>query len=329
MPLMASLRAAVLCIPLCFAISLQAAEPAVVRVGILQYGTVSWELEVMQKLGFAEREGVRIEVTPLALKDAANVAIQGGAVDLIANDWIWVSRQRSEGRDFTFVPYSQAVGSVMVRPDAGVSRFEDLRGKRLGIAGGALDKSWLLLRAYARNKVGEDAASFVKPDFAAPPLLNELMLRGELPAVLNFWHYGARLKAAGMVEILDMRQILSGIGEESELPLVGWVFTERWANANRAALDGFLRASAAAKQAMLESDELWVQLRPMMKVDDDETFHALRDGFRAGIPRIATTEAEQIAARIFGLLAEEGGTALVGNSRSLAPGTFWVGGETR
>lgn len=333
MPLLASLRVAALCLLMpftaSFATSLSAAEQAVVRVGILQYGTVSWELEVMQKLGLAEREGIRIEITPLALKDAANVAIQGGAVDVIANDWIWVSRQRSEGRDFSFVPYSQAVGSIMVRPDAGIHRFEDLRGKRLGIAGGAVDKSWLLLRAYARRTVDEDAASFVKPDFAAPPLLNQLMLSGELPAVLNFWHFGARLKAAGMVEILDMKQILAGIGEHSELPLVGWVFTEQWANANRAALDGFLRASAAAKQAMLESDEIWGHLRPMMKVDDDETFHALRDGFRAGIPRIPAAEAEQIAGRIFGLLAEEGGSALVGNAKALAPGTFWAGREAR
>ncbi len=329
MPFMASLRAVVLCVPVLFACSLHAAEAATVRVGILQYGTVGWELEVMRRFGFAEREGIRIEITPLALKDAANVAIQGGAVDLIANDWIWVSRQRSEGRDFVFVPYSQAVGSIMVRPDADVSVFADLRGKRLGVAGGALDKSWLLLRAYARRTEGEDAAGFVKPDFAAPPLLNELMLRGELPAVLNFWHYGARLEAVGMVELIDMKQILAGIGEAGELPLVGWVFTESWANANRAALDGFLRASAAAKQLMLESDEVWVQLRPMMKVDDDETFHALRDGFRAGIPRTPPDVAERVAARIFGLLAEEGGSALVGNARTLAPGTFWTGGETR
>ena len=32
-----------------------AAERAVVRVGILQFGTVSWELEVMQRHGLAER----------------------------------------------------------------------------------------------------------------------------------------------------------------------------------------------------------------------------------------------------------------------------------
>lgn len=303
-----------------------AAGMAVVRVGILQFGTVSWELEVMQKAGFAEREGVRIEIVPLALKDATNVAIQGGAVDVIANDWIWVARQRAEGRDFTFVPYSQAVGGLMVRPDAGVAALGDLRGKRLGVGGGALDKSWLLLRAYARRTVGEDAASLVEPNFAAPPLLNALMLKGELPAVLNFWHFGARLEAAGMQTLLTMEQILAGLGVERELPLVGWVFRESWAEANRAAITGFLRASAAAKQLMLESDAVWVDLRPMMRVDDDATYHALREGFRAGIPRVSGPESEATARQVFELLAAEGGTALVGTAKTIAPGTFWEGG---
>lgn len=306
-----------------------AAEPAVVRVGVLQYGTVSWELSLMQRAGFAAEHGVRIEVVPLALKDATNVALQGGAVDVIVNDWIWVSRQRSEGRDYTFVPFSQAVGSILTHADSGIRGFADLRGKRLGVAGGALDKSWLLLRAYAKKTVGEDAARFLKADFAAPPLLNELALRGELPAVMNYWHYGARLKAAGLVEILDMRTILAGLGVEGELPLVGWVFSESWAKANPTAIEGFLRASAQAKERMLASDEAWDGLRPLMKVDDDASFIALRDGFRAGIPRVDREAAEKVAARIFDVLAAEGGPALVGKADALAPGTFWAGGTTR
>jgi len=135
-----------------------AAEPVTIRVGILQYGTASWELDVMERKGFAAAEGVRLRLVPLALKDAANIALQGGAVDVIVTDWIWVARQRAEGRDYTFVPYSRAVGGVMVRPDAGAKSIADLRGKRLGVAGGALDKSWLLLRAYSRKTLGEDAA---------------------------------------------------------------------------------------------------------------------------------------------------------------------------
>lgn len=303
-----------------------AAERAVVRVGILQFGTVSWELEVMQRNGLAERAGIALRIVPLALKDAANVAIQGGEVDVIANDWIWVSRMRSEGSDYAFAPYSQAVGGISVRPDAGVAQFADLRGKRLGVAGGALDKSWLLLRAYARRTVGEDAATFLRPQFAAPPLLNELVTRGELPAAMNFWHYTARLSAAGMKELITMPQILAGLGIEDELPLVGWVFRERWAKDNAAAIAGFLRASDAAKALMLESDAVWDELRPLMRAENEETFVALRDGFRAGIPRTTADEAERVATRVFDILAAEGGEALVGKARALAPGTFWRGG---
>lgn len=306
-----------------------AAEPPVLRVGVLQFGTVSWELEVMQKGGFAEREGVHIEVVPLALKDAANIAMLGNAVDIVVNDWIWVARQRAEGQDFTFVPYSLAVGGVMVRPDAGVKQFSDLKGKRLGVAGGPLDKSWLLLRAYARRTVGADAADWLEPSFVAPPLLNELMLRGELPAGLNFWHYSARLQAAGMVPLLSMSEILGTLGVHSELPLVGWVFREQWAAKNPEAIRGFLRASAAAKQHMRESDEVWTTLRPMMKITDDATFIALRDGFRAGIPAATMGESEQVARQVFDILAAEGGPALVGKAGTLAEGTFWAGGKDR
>ena len=307
----------------------RAAELPVLRIGVLQFGTVSWELEVMQKGGFAEREGVRIEVVPLALKDAANIAMLGSAVDVVVNDWIWVARQRAEGQDFTFVPYSLAVGGVMVHPDAGVKTFADLKGKRLGVAGGPLDKSWLLLRAYARRTVGADAAGWLEPAFVAPPLLNELMLRGEFSAAMNFWHYAARLQAAGMVPLLSMDEILRTLDVDTELPLVGWVFREKWAAQHPQAIRGFLRASAATKQHMLESDAVWDELRPMMKVADDATFVALREGFRAGIPAATMGESEQVARKVFAILAAEGGPALVGKATSLAGGTFWAGGLER
>lgn len=302
-----------------------AASEPVLRIGVLQYGTVNWELEVIKRLGLAEKEGIRIEVVPLALKDASNVALQGSAVDMIVNDWIWVARQRAEGRDFTFVPYSRAVGGIMVRPESGVKTLADLRGRRLGVGGGALDKSWLLLRAYSRKTLGEDIVKVVQPDFAAPPLLNALILKGELPAVMNFWHFAARLKAAGMRELLTLDEILAELGVKDELPMVGWVFRAEWAQRNRAAVEAFLRASAAAKKAMRESDAVWEGLREQTRAEDDATLLALRDGYRAGIPTVDDVRAEASARSVFGILAELGGPELVGSATSLPAGTFWRG----
>jgi NitT/TauT family transport system substrate-binding protein len=296
-----------------------------IRVGLLKFGTVNWEMDVIRTHGLGEREGIELEIHPLASVNAINVALQAGAVDIIVNDWIWTSRQRAVGRDYTFVPYSLAVGSLMVHADSGVNELADLRGKRLGIAGGPVDKSWLLLQIYTRQTLDVELTDLVEPVFAAPPLLNQLMLDGEVSAALNFWHYGARLKAAGMKPLLGVADILPVLGVERPIPLLGWVFSSQWAEKNPRAISGFLRASRAAKQLLAESDEEWERLRHLVKAEDEATLHALRDGYRAGIPNCFGEPEARAARQVFEIIAREGGKELVGSSSSLSEGTFWQG----
>ncbi len=308
-----------------FAPTIAAAGQPLVRVGVLKFGTVNWELEVIREHGLDRRHGFELQVTPLGGKNASAVALQGGAVDLIVSDWLWVSRQRAAGRGYTFAPWSNAVGGLMVRADAGIDSVADLRGRALGIAGGPVDKSWLLLRAWAKRQHGLDLDAVVEKKFAAPPLLNQLALRGDLPAVLNFWHYAARLEAAGLRRLVGTQEILPALGVEADLPLLGWVFDEAWAADNRAAIDGFLAASYAAKALLADSDAQWQRLAPRTKAASEAELIALRDAFRAGIPQ-RFGEAEITAARqTFGVLAAEGGEQLVGRQTELAPGTFWPG----
>ena len=304
-----------------------AAEAAnLVRVGVLKFGTVHWELDVIETHRLAAQEGVDLEILKLGSKRATAVALQGGAADVIVTDWIWVSRQRAEGRDLAFVPYSLAVGGLMVRPDAGIDGLADLQGRKVGVAGGPVDKSWLLLQAYAKRQ-GLDLLSTVEPSFGAPPLLNELIKRGDLPAVLNFWHYNARLAAQGMRALVTVADILPALGIERPVPLLGWVFDRAWAAEHRAAIEGFLRASYRAKHRLLESDAEWERLEPRMKVSDAATAAALRDAYRAGVPRRFGAADREAAARAFAILAREGGEKLIGRSRTLAEGVFWTGFE--
>jgi NitT/TauT family transport system substrate-binding protein len=297
---------------------------APVRIGVLKFGTVNWELDVIRRRRFDREQGVDVQTTELGSKNAVAVALQSGAVDIIVTDWIWVSRQRSEGRLYSFAPYSLAVGSLLVRPDAGIETLADLGGRKLGIGGGPVDKSWLLLRAYARRILGKELAELVEPTFAAPPLLNELALAGDLPAVLNFWHFAARLEAAGMRKLISVQEILRHLGMGGDVPLLGWVFSEQWASANRTALDGFLKASFRAKQLMLTSDREWRRLYPLTKAGDQATLTALRDAWRAGVPTKFGDQEIVDAARLFGVLSREGGERLVGRGSELAPGTFWI-----
>ncbi len=303
---------------------LAAETPPTIRVGVLKFGTVNWELDVIKHHQLSEKYGVDLQVVPLASKNATSVAMQGGAVDVIVTDWIWVSRMRADGRPYTFFPYSMTVGSLYVRPDAGIDRLQQLAGKKLGIAGGPVDKSWLLLRAYAQAKLGMQLAEMVEPSFAAPPLLNQLMLRGDMDAVLNFWHYGARLEAAGMRPLIKVTDLMQGLGIEASVPLLGWVFDETWAAKHQAAVVGFLRASYAAKRLLAESDTEWERLRPLTKAEDDKTLQALRDAYRAGIPQQFSSEEIDAAEAVFAILAREGGEKLAGKSKTLSAGTFWT-----
>jgi NitT/TauT family transport system substrate-binding protein len=301
------------------------AEPATVKIGMLQYGTVGWALDVMKNHHLDEKYGIKVEAVPLASKNATAVALQGGAVDMIVTDWIWVSRQRANGLDYSFFPLSVVAGGIVVRPDSGIASLSDLRGKKIGIAGGPVDKSWLLVRAYARKTLGSDLAQDVQPVYGAPPLLNELMLKGELPAALTFWNFEARLKAKGMRQLFAIPDVLHALGATGEVPIVGWVFGDAWAKKNPDALKGFLRAMAETQKILAASDQEWDRIRPLVQADDDATFAQLRDYYRQSIPKLTPAEDAKSAAAIYSALAEIGGADLVGDSKEIEPGTFWTG----
>ena len=116
--------------------------------------------------------------------------------------WALINRARLDpagdfvaSADFTFAPFTTALGAIMVPPKSPIKTLGDLKGKRLGVAGGPLDKSWLLLVAYALRTANLDLRTETTQEFGAPPLLNERAKQGELDAVLDFWPYAARLEA--------------------------------------------------------------------------------------------------------------------------------------
>jgi len=139
-------RRALLFTSLIAALPLGAARPAAaapaIRVGTLRFGSVAWELDVMRTHGLDTAAGVMVEPVEFAAAQATQVALQAGRVDMIVQDWLWVSRQRASGADWTLSPTSGALGAVMAPPASPVQAVADLRGRRLGIAGSPLDKSW-------------------------------------------------------------------------------------------------------------------------------------------------------------------------------------------
>ena len=77
----------------------------------------------------------------------------------------------------------------MLKKNNKINSFFDLENKKIGVAGGSLDKSWLFLRAYAIKKYEKDPLTFFNTSFAAPPLINGLLRNNQLDAGFNYWNY--------------------------------------------------------------------------------------------------------------------------------------------
>src|SRR6476620_1742660 len=274
-----------------------------VTVGVLKFGTVSWVLDTIQKNGLDKAEGFELDVVPLASTEATAVGLQGGSVDIIATDWLWVSRERSGGADFTFSPFTTALGAIMVPANSPIKTLTDLKGKKLGVAGGPLDKSWLLIVAYALRTANLDLRTETTQVFGAPPLLAEKAKQGEIDAVLNFWPYAARLEAAGFKQLIGIEDVVSELGAKGEVAMVGYVFSESWAKQHLPAIQGLLRAATKADDLLATSNEEWERLKPL----------------------IADNEAD--AKVLYQFLRELGGEKLVGPATELAAGTFWHDGK--
>ncbi|MGC8201513.1 ABC transporter substrate-binding protein [Aliiroseovarius sp. PTFE2010] len=310
---------------LCVAgIAAQAADT--LKAAVLEIGTVNWELDTIKHNGFDAANGFDLQVQGLAGSAAAKVAFQGGEADVIVSDWLWVARQRAAGHDYVFVPYSKAVGGIMVPGDSSAQSLADLKGGKIGIAGGPLDKSWLILRAYAAQEYGLDLAAETEQVFGAPPLIFKAGLKGEVDGAINFWHFMAKMDAAGMRRLISVADAAEALGLSPDTPLLGYVFRGEMLLDNPALVHGLAAASRAAKDLLATDDAAWERLRERMNVKSDAQFDALKAGFLEGIPDTGPVD-EEAADAMLRLMAELGGSELLGEATRLPDGLFVQSGS--
>jgi len=296
-----------------------------IKVGVLKFGTVNWEIDTIVHNHLDEQNGFKLDQVVLASNDATRIAINAGEVDVIVSDWLFVSRQRAEGVPLTFVPYSTSVGAIMVPNDSKAKTLPDLKGAKIGVAGGPIDKNWLMFQGMAKAKYNFDLAGETEQSFGAPPLLTEKLTQGEFDAASNFWNYNARLEVQGYRELVSGAEAAAALGATGPISAIGYVFNEEWANQHKAAMLGFVKASRQAKDLLAKSDEEWTRLRPLMQIDDDAVFKNTVKRYREGIPNRPITEEEADTAKIYEQLAKLGGEKLVGSATTMSPGTFWSG----
>jgi NitT/TauT family transport system substrate-binding protein len=292
------------------------------RLALQKTGTFAWELAIITERGLDRKAGLVIEVTELASPEAAKIALIGGTADIILSDWLWVARQRKLGRRLVFAPYSTALGAVMVPAGSRIEALAGLKGKKIAVAGGPLDKSWLMLQALARES-NLDLASQAKIIYGAPALLYQKAANGEADATLTYWNFCVALESRGFRRLIGMDEVERRLGAKGTVAMVGYVFDDGFARTHADALSRFFKIAAEAKDMLAHSDADWEKIAQRIGIAGEAELALYRQTYIDGIPRRPVAEEAADAGALFRILAKIGGPDLVGNAAELDAGTFY------
>lgn len=270
--------------------SAQAQPLPVLSLSVLQFGTAHWELDHLKHRGLDQANGYRLELRPVANLPASRLAVTSGSVDGAVADLLWAQSRYAAGAPYLYVPFSSRIGDIVVAEHSEIESVADLAGRRIGVAGGPDSKGWILLNRVA-DQHGISLADTVELQFGAPPLLSQALKRGQVDAIVTYWHFAARLKGqGGWQSAFAMEDLLAELGLNTNLPVLGYVFPKVWAQSHRELIDRFARSLRDAKQQLAEEPEHWQRIRVLMRNPAPGEFDALRKGFVEGTPQPLTDQ---------------------------------------
>lgn len=294
------------------------------RLATVKYGSLNWLVQTILRNGLDKKAGLKLDILEVANNQGGPVALLSDEADIVVSDWTWAMRQRSLGENLLFSPYSQTLGAVMVHNGSGIAKLQDFKGKRLGVAGSSIDKSWLLLRAYTEKVTGTDMAELAEPLFGSPPLLSEEFRSRRLDGVLNFWTYTARLIGEGHTKLIGMEDILAGLDISPVPSLVGFVWKKKIEESKSEQINSFFDVVREGNKILATSDAAWDDIRDLVRPKSDAEFAAIKAAYRSGIPGGWTPDQTASAQRLFELLVRLGDQKLVGHDTKFDPELFHV-----
>jgi NitT/TauT family transport system substrate-binding protein len=106
--------------------------------------------EIIKAHGLDKRAGLDLQTTELASTEAGKIALKGGSADIIPVGLAVGDARARWAMASPSIPI-RAHSAPMVPAQSSIRTIDDLKGKTIAVAGGPIDKSWLLLQAFARR----------------------------------------------------------------------------------------------------------------------------------------------------------------------------------
>ena len=283
-----------------------------IHVGLEAVGTFSWIDFAMQHYGIPEELGFNVESDTYATKQAKQIALQSGEADIVVDDITGVSVWRDQGIPVKAVyPYSLATGGVVVPTDSDIQSIEDLQGKTIA-ATDLGDKSLLILRTLAASQHGFDPQVQSEVVAAAPPLMAELLGRGEVDAAIPPWHFVARMVGSEQYrEVMPVTEMLEALDVSPDLPILVVVARDEL---DPELLRTYLRAMNMTVERMQQDDEIWdlILENELYSLPDPSLFPSVVERWEQGVPQTWNQETIDGIVELINSMVELAGAEVVG-----------------
>jgi NitT/TauT family transport system substrate-binding protein len=168
-----------------------------------------------------------------------------------------------------------------VKPDSPIKTFADLKGKSLGHFGTTF-LDWLIVRAAGKKAYGVDVEKDAVGVPGAPPLLNQLLARGQADATLQFPPLTIGPVTRGEHRVLTtVPVIMKDAGFNPDCFYLQWFVAEQWSKVNEAMIGKLATMFDEAYAKLATDDEIYVPLAQKIGITDPVLIAAYRNMSRS------------------------------------------------
>lgn len=263
----------------------QSSDPAKPRVKIRFVATLSsstFPVSYAIENGIFAKRGIDVEMTQYADFQAVYTAMRTSAADMGSGGLASVINLRGNGVPVNVIwGTSLMLNDILVKPGSGIKDPKDLRGKDIGVFGGASGTTANMFTAIIADQFGFDPRKDARVRYGAPTLLANMMAKGDIAAFVSNDPMTAIELAAGRAEPIGELSELYAKKHNGYRPYAGALtVSDQFGREHPDAVNAFLGGWNEAVKVLQATPALWQPLlNKQMKIDDPKVADLLMRRF--------------------------------------------------
>lgn len=246
-----------------------------VRWSTIIFASQSYIPTIIKQRRLDVKYGLDLTIVPLSTALQQWTSLRSGDADVSSGSILDLLRQRKAGLRakafMNFLGVSDFSNPIVAPADRSYARIADLRGLRVGTPSRTLF-AWLIYRAAGMKAEGIDLERDTRQVVeSSPPLLHQLMAKGDLDAAVQFSSVILGPLAKGQVKVvISLPNAMIRAGFDRDAFYLVWIATEAWIKNHPGALARLIAAMQDAQEILATDDSVWTQLAAQSGVTDPD-----------------------------------------------------------